>query len=92
MKNTFYIKTRLDDLLYDNIPRTEEKRMDYYDIQKFVFWIFNCGNYRTEHELRNSLKKYQEELMSIEGERNPTPMQLNPIKRKISLLKDILED
>lgn len=89
MKSKFYIQCRLDDTMYDWAPKNEYQEMDFYEIRRFLFWIFNNGNYRTEAEMKRQLKNLEEECLAI---KQPNPVNMRVMNKKMAMLRDFIAD
>ena len=91
MKDSMYIKTRLDDEIATFTPGTEEKNTIHNNRIAIWNWLYNDGNLRTEIELNNRLNNYVDELHALEfiGDKNEFSKKLLNIKIKI--VKEVME-
>lgn len=92
MKDSLYIKTRLDDVLVSLNTESPQAKKRYEAMAETYFWIYNEGKLRDLHELENRLQNCYDELKCFEFLGEKSPMKINPIQEKIKILKDAIKD
>ena len=89
MKDSLYIKTRLDNLKCTIIPQSIQYTMPHHERIQIVSWIYNNGNLQTEHCVKLKLTGCREELIALQfaGE---SGLQTACVNAKIEELENIL--
>ena len=88
MKDSLYIKSRLDNLCVGFTPQDNNYQED---IINTMAWVYNYGNIRSQKEIQNRLDRTKEELLTLEMFGDNNQIKLNHIRQKIRELENILE-
>lgn len=91
MKDSLYIKSRLNDISCTVIPQDKEALQIHQAKQNTLLWIYNMGKLRSEKELQYRIRRLQEELQVLDfSHTQGFPVKL--LKSQISEVQNILQD
>lgn len=89
MKDSLYIKSRLDNLKSQYIPQSIEYTAPQNERIKTLEWTYNNGEIQSQHMIENRLERLNEELIALQFA-NETGIPLKIVNAKIQELKNIL--
>lgn len=89
MKDSLYIKSRLDNLKSQYVPQSIEYTVPQNERIKTLEWIYNNGEIQSQHMIENRLERLNEELIALQFA-NETGIPLKIVNAKIQELKNIL--
>ena len=67
MKDSLFIKSRLNDLKSMIIPQAVEYTQPHYAKIKILSWVYNDGKIKSEKEVQMKLERKNEELLGLEN-------------------------
>ena len=88
MKDSLYIKSRLDNLC---VGFTSQDNNYQEDMINTIAWVYNFGNIRSQKEIQNRLDRAKEELITLEMFGDTDQIKLKHIRQKIRELENILQ-
>ncbi len=91
MKDSLYIKSRLNDICCTIIPQDKEALQIHQAKQNTLLWIYNKGNIRTVKELEYRIRRLQEELQVLTFS-NTQGFPVKLIKSQLLEVQNILKD